>query len=202
MTFPAHAPIAATVAALLLLSGGAMAQGGHPDRPDVAAEEIEAFFQQIRQEATEIIRSGEFERINEWTARNIADGAVLQASVAMLQDGERKGSADVSLDKEDILRFGGMFAGAMQQHAIKDYSLQVEVSEVVPHGPGAATARVRWTESFTVDATAAGPGGAAAGRPEGATLAIEAEAVCSHLVQREGEQWALGLSTCTAELHL
>lgn len=104
-----------------------------------------------------------------------------------------KGFAALTLDRDDMLRVGGVFAGAFQQQGIDDYSLEVELDEVISHGPGAATAHVRWTETLAL----AGGQDSDAGQ-----VTIEQVAECSHVIERTGgdDQLRIGLSTCIGEM--
>lgn len=174
----------------------------HAEQQEMTTEAVTAYFQQIQAEATEMVRAQELGRMVEWIERHIADGAVFQATINVVHGEESKGFATLTLDKNDMLRVGGVFAGMFQQQPIKDYSLEVEIIGVVSHGPGAATARVRWRESMAL-APGAATEEAADGGAEGGQLTIEEVVDCSHVVQRaEDDRLIIGLSTCTGELRL
>lgn len=181
--------------AISVLALAISAAGAHAQQNEITAQEADAYFRQLQQEATEIVGEQDFGRLNEWIERHIADGAVWQASLTILRDGTRKGFADLTVDKTDIARLGPLFAGAFQQQKISDYSIGVAVNEVVSHGPDAATATVEWTERFSV-----GTAGDSGEAKEG--LAFEAVATCTHLLQRVENGFALGLTTCTGEVRL
>jgi hypothetical protein len=154
---------------------------------EITSQEVEAYFQQIQDEATEIVRAGELHRIVEWIDEHFADDAVVQANMNIVAGEERKGFLSMTLDKDDLTVVGGAFAGPFGQMEFEDFSLEVEVFDVVSHGPGAATVTARWTERFEL----AMPAGSAA---------IEEVVDCTQIVQRNGERLQLGLMTCTGEM--
>lgn len=194
-TFPSLGLMSASVALL------ALAAPAQADQHEITAEAATAYFEQVRQEAIEIMQAQDFDRLLEWTERNIADGAVFQASVSIFHGEEQKGIAALTVDKDDMLRLSGMFVGAFRQQEIEDYSLEVDVGDVTAHGPGAATVRVMWRESATFDPAADGGGASGDAAAEG-KLTVEQVADCRHLLQRQGDRLTIGLSTCTAEMRL
>jgi hypothetical protein len=175
----------------------ALASPVQADQHDVTAEEVEAYYEQVAQEATEMVRADELARMIEWIDDNIADGAVLQASLSVLHGDQRKGFAAMTLEKEDMRAMGGVFAGAFQQQEIEDFSLEIEVTEVISHGPGAATVRAVWPARISV-AVPAGEGA----EPGGDALSVEQVADCTQVLQRDGERLQMGLTTCTGEVRL
>ena len=181
--------------AIAALALAISATGASGQQNEVTAQEADAYFRQLQQEATEIVGQKDFGRLDEWIERNVADGAVWQASITIVTDGSRKGFAEMTLGKSDLRRLSPFFASAFQQQqGISDYSLEVAVNDVVPHGPGAATATVEWTERFSIDL--------AGEDSEEQQFTFEAVATCTHLLQRTEDSFALGLSTCTGEVRL
>jgi len=67
MTLPFNANACRTAAAAALLLAGPISIPAQAQQ-DATAQEVEAYFQQIRQDAVEMIRAQELERITEWTA--------------------------------------------------------------------------------------------------------------------------------------
>jgi hypothetical protein len=204
-----------TAACLLLASGPLQAQ------QDLTEEDVRGFFDSARQDLSEAVQSGEFDRVLDWSRNNIADGATFSVSNEFYSGDERKGFAVASLDKQDMMRFGraavGMLSG-MQDRPIEDYSLEIEVTDVQLVGPNAATVTARFTESGALaladehmaaasgreDDLQTGSTGAEPQRASGQTLEFEAAAECSHLVYRgeSEDQLRLGMSTCKAETRL
>lgn len=189
MTFLSTVGVTSAMAALVALASPVQA-GEH----DITGEEVEAYFGEVQEEAAEIMRAGELHRMIAWIEDNFADGAVLQASMNVIRGDEHKAFIAMTLDKDDLLRMGGMFAGAFQQMDIEDFALEVEVIDVIPHGPGAASVTSQWRESFTVAMPATD------GEPAAGPLMVEEVADCTQVVQRSGERLMMGLMTCTGEV--
>lgn len=97
-------------AAVALLLTLAPAQG---QQQQITAQEADAYFRQIQQEAVEIMRSHDSARLQKWVEANIADGAVMQASAILHRNGVRKGFIEVTLTKDDMLNMSALFAGAI-----------------------------------------------------------------------------------------
>jgi hypothetical protein len=179
------------IAGLLVVAGSAQA-GEH----DITAQEVEAYFKEVAQEATEFMRAEELHRMIEWIDEHFADGAVLQASMNVVHGEERKGFLSFTLDKDDLTRWSGLMVGSLQHMEIEDFSVEVEVLDVVSHGPGAATATTRWTETLAIVPPQAGEGA----EPAGEALTMEEVVDCTQIVQRNGERLQMGLMTCTGEI--
>ena len=175
-------------ASVLVLSNQAQAE-----ERAITQQDVEGYLEAIQQEAVEIVRDQDGRRMVEWIERNIAEGAVFQVSFNVVHGDQPKGFASLTLDRDDMLRVGGVFAGAFQQQGIEDYSLQMELGQVIAHGSSAATVQVRWTETLAL----------ASGKEPGAgQVTIEQVADCSHIIERTGEddRLRIGLSTCTGEM--
>lgn len=194
MSLRAAPGLAATASVLLFLGPNAQAQ-----QQDLSAEEVRNYIEQIQKDATAIMEAQDYRKIIEWTQSNIAEGAVFQVGVSLARGEQQTGFASMSLKREDILRIGGVFAGAFQQQGIDDYSLKAEVSDIVPLGPQAATAQVKWTESFKIDVGGQERGDGQA--PAGESFSVKSVADCNHLLQRKKEQLVIGLTSCVAEMH-
>jgi hypothetical protein len=182
-----------TTATAALLAISPLQAGEHA----ITAQEVEAYFQEAQEEATELVRGDELQRIVEWVDEHFADGAVLQANMNIIHGEDRKGFLSMTLDKDDLTSIGGAFAGRFGQMSFKDFSLEVEVFNVIPHGPDAATVTTRWTERVTLALPQAGAGDA---EPEAGSATIEEVVDCTQIVQRNGERLQMGLMTCTGEL--
>lgn len=182
----AHFLLAAGATAAALHATSAAAQ-----QQEVTAEEVEAYIDQVTEEAAALMQEQDFSRIIAWSETNIADGALFQVDAVLQREDERKGFVSLRLTKEDILQFGGLFAAAVEPAAVADYALEAEIRDVVAHGPAAATVTVHWAETLTVSA---------GDSSEEQRLTAEATADCQHLLQRAGERFTIGLSSCTAEM--
>jgi hypothetical protein len=184
---------AVTTATAALLATGPLQAGQH----EITAQEVEAYFQEVQEEASELVRAAELHRIVEWIDEHFADGAVLQANMNIVHGEERKSFLSMTLDKDDLTAVGGAFAGPFGQMGFVDFSLEVEVFNVIPHGPDAATVTTRWTERVTLALPPAGEGDV---EPEAGSATIEEVVDCTQIVQRNGERLQMGLMTCTGEL--
>ena len=138
--------LAGAAAALLLTFVPAQGQ-----EQEITAQEADAYFRQIQKEAVEIMRSRDSGRLRQWVEANIGNGAVMQASVTLHHHGVRKGFIELTLTKDDMLNMSSLVAGALGQGVFDDYALEVTVTEVLPLGPDAATASVRWTERISIN---------------------------------------------------
>lgn len=163
----------------------------------ITTQEVEAYFQQVQEEATELVRADELHRLVEWIDEHFADGAVLQANMSILHGEDRKGFLSMTLDKVDLTALGGALAGPFGQMGLEDFSIEVEVFDVISHGPGAATVTTRWIERVTLSMPPAGQGDA---EPEAGSVTIEEVVDCTQIVQRNGERLQMGLMTCTGQM--
>ena len=101
------------------------------------------------------------------------------------------------LEKPDLLRGQGLLtAGLQADDPIKDYLLQIEVQNIVPHGEGAVTVRVTWSDSGTLQ-----PSGDQAA-PEALAVTFDRQIDCRHLLQRDGDRMMIGLTNCVGEARL
>src|SRR5690606_27893201 len=95
----------------------------------------------------------------------------------------------------------------MQNDAIEDYSLTIEMTGFTPIGPNAAMVTTEMTERGRIGIPAAG--GSADGTPAdraqaAGAAAMEATAQCSHIIQRAAgaKELQMGLTTCLADARL
>lgn len=197
-------------AGFLIATGSVQAQQG---QQDLSAQEVKDFLAAAEQDLTQAVRAGDYERLLDWTENNLAEGAIFSMSQEFYVGDERKGFAVTSLDKQDMLRLGRVAVGAMSgmpDRAVRDYALDIEVVNVDPIGPNAATVTTRIAESGKLalprGAASGDTASAAAAEPAagGDSIEIEATARCIHLVQRgeAADQLMIGLTTCEARAHL
>jgi hypothetical protein len=129
---------------------------------EITSQEVEAYFQQVQDEATDIVRAGELHRIVEWIDEHFADDAVLQANMTIVAGEERKGFLSMTLDKGDLTVVGGAFAGPFGQMEFEDFSLEVEVSTLSLMAPALRPSRADGPSASSspcrLRAKAAGPG--------------------------------------------
>ena len=194
--------MSSAMAALLVFAAPA-----HAQQQELTEEEVRSYLEQLQEEATEIVRGKEFQRIDEVTDRHIAEGAVFAVTGEMMKNDRRKTFMAATLEREDVMALKHKAVGMMQGIDIEDYTLDVEVSEVRAHGPGAATVKATWTDGGAISPAADGKTrrGATAPeatgqQPEARRLTFERSFECHHVIQREGEQLKIGLTTCQGEV--
>src|SRR5690606_19349490 len=166
------------------------------DTQGLSTDDVRKYLQRICEEAEGLMRDYDPRMILEWTDTNVVDGACFQVDVRVQKDGAHTGSIAMTLEKEDILQFGGLFGAAAGKNLIADYSLDMNLRDVVTHGADAATVKVTWREHIVVQ-TPATEGQEARGR-----LTAEVEADCVHLLVREEGRLALGMTLCSGTARL
>ena len=168
------------------------------DTEGLSTEDIRKYFQRICEEAEGLMRDYDPRLILEWTDTNLIEGACFQVDIRIQKDGAHTGSIAMTLAKEDIMQIGGLFGTVAGKGVISDYSLQMNIREVVTHGADAATAKVTWHEHVVVQAP---PNPETPSESRG-RLTAEAEADCVHLVVREEGHLALGMALCSGTVRL
>ncbi|WP_397475506.1 hypothetical protein [Pusillimonas sp.] len=169
------------------------------DTQGLSTEDVRKYFQRICEEAEGLMRDYDPRMILEWTDTNLIDGACFQVDVRIQKDGAHTGSIAMTLAKEDIMQLGGIFGAAVGKGAIADYSLNMNLREVVTHGKDAATAKVTWREHVVMQAAASEGEESTEARGR---FTIEAEADCVHLVVRDEGRLALGMALCSGTARL
>lgn len=196
--------------AALLLAGPATAQD---PSPMLGEDQVREFLGGLSEDVRQAVEARDAQQIRQWTQETIADGAVFMVSSEVYRDDARKAFTVASLDKEDMLAFQGMGLSALMDQGgpqLQDVSFEIEVRDVQPIGPNAATATTRITESATI----AAPEGEAMAQADQAqdveaTGAIqgarfESSSDCHHLIQRapEGDRLQIGMTTCQSRVDM
>ncbi len=205
-----RAVCASAVAALFPITT-ALAEGG----ASLSEDEVRSFFSEMEESVVDMVRNEDYESLLGWVDESFAEEASFFFGMDVFVDDERKSFTALRLDKDDLNRLGrisvGVMAGMGEGRAITDYSLDVEVLEVVQAGPDAATVTTRFTESATFSLPQGRPGeadqGAGEGEPsdgEARSIEVEATADCQHLIRRndDGAGLVLGLTGCGGSMHL
>jgi|GEM_PF-2745831 len=170
----------------------------NPATEGLSTEDIRKYFQRICEEAEGLMREYDPRLILEWTDTNLIEGACFQVDVRIQKDGAHGGSLAMTLTKQDILQIGGLFGAVAGKGAVADYSLDMNLREVVTHGTEAATVKVSWHEHLVVQA----PENPEASAESRGRLIAEAEVDCVHLVVREEGHLALGMALCSGTVRL
>jgi hypothetical protein len=170
----------------------------HAQQTEITAGEVAKYFEQVRKEAIEILRGGDAKKIAQWSHRHLAEGAAFKVAAEITHEGQPKMWSVIDVEKADIERLQAMLGGVVAQ-GIENYTLEIEVGDVRPHGNGAATVNVTWSDSGTlkVPADAARPTDETVGQAqEGREVNIQRQFNCNHLVVREEGELKIGLSNC------
>lgn len=203
--------IALAAATGMLVSGPALAQ--QQERRNLTEQEVKRFFDTTEKDMTEAVRGGQSKRLLEWTRKHVADEATFMISTEVYAGDQRKSFSVSTLDKQDMLRLGGLISGAangMESHRIQDYDLEMDVTRVDLIGPDAAvvTGHVKESGKLAMGsrASAAGDGSDKAGEQKGQSRSVTFEATgeCRYLVHRgkEAGQLMIGMTNCQVRTRL
>lgn len=202
-----------TFVAAPLLAGMLMAAvPAHAQQDELTADAVKQFFSRVQEQAIEMMATGNFQRIAEWTEENISDSARFNVLIEVLRQNEPKMWTAIKVDKSDVQKMQSLL-GHIAGDAIQDYSLAIEVDTITPHGPGAATATVIWSDSGSImmpmpqgmasrgqtrEQTQETVGQATTSGQPG-TVTFRREFECNHLLVREDGQVKMGLTTCNGQ---
>jgi hypothetical protein len=205
--------LALSAVAGALICGVAPVSAQQPEA--LSREEVTRFFDSVKQEVNKRVAAGDFDALIEWAHRIVADEAQFFTVLDTYAGDTRKSVSVSSLNKDEVTRLRQFVLGLMAEPQgrgpeIERFSLDIDVRNVVPAGPDAATVTAFITRTATVSlprgGAAAGATGttqpAAATATEGRSITIEATANC-HMLVRRGEQdrqLLLGLTACDATM--
>jgi len=185
-----HMMMASAAMALFAFSGFAHAQA-----EDISHDEVNAYLQELQEQLSEVARTGDFERLPDLTQRHVAENARVFLTGQALRDGDRMAFSVLTMDKEDLLGFRAML-GLLPEGALEEYALEIDVVELISHGPGAATVHSRWADSATIRPPAT------TGEVQPPEASFERTLDCHHVLQREDERLMFGLTHCEAEVNM
>lgn len=202
---------AITTATLIAFAGSAQAQTP-AQTGQLSEDQVKSFFAQIQQQVTQLVQQHDNQAITQWENRNVADSAHFKISSEVTDQGQPKMWSVMDLGKADMEHMRPMM-GEQMLRSIQNYSLQIQVSKVTPHGPDAATATVTWNDTVRMAMPSATATSGQAQNTSGQSLQsrqaqgggqmieIKRSYNCDQLVVREQQQLKLGLSTCTGSVH-
>ncbi|WP_237173999.1 hypothetical protein [Paracandidimonas lactea] len=162
----------------------------------LSTDDVRKYLQRICREAEDMMRTFDPALITEWMETNLLDGTAVQADLRIAKNGSHVGTTTLTLEKEDLLQMGGIFGSMANRDNISDYSLEVNIHDVVTHGADAATVKVTWHEHITFS------GPPAPGSETGVRMSVSNEADCCHLVVRDDGTLKLGLTLCSGTVQL
>ena len=122
------------------------------DQSQLSSRDVRQFMQRVERDINQIMQSGNFDRLRQWTQSNIADGAVFSGTREFYVDGQRKLSVNATLTKQDIMRLERLAMGSMPEFSDlhQDSNFNIQVLSVQPIGDSAALVKTRVTESKTI----------------------------------------------------
>jgi hypothetical protein len=221
--------ILAGSAALVLAAAGASAQTASQGAQDhaLSEQEVQNFFRDTEQTITQAMKSGDFAAVQEWAAKHVAEDAAFSPTIEFFGGGERKGFTSLTLNKDDMMKVGGIVGGVLSgpnRQGIEDYSLEITMTDFKHIVPNAALVKTEIRERGRLafpDTPVAAAGGdktratamktapAIDTRPRaqaGSGAEMEGIARCVHVIQRsdqpsEFRELQMGLTTCQIEAH-
>jgi len=131
-------------------------QQGGQEGQQISPREVHAYFQQVENQVTQAIQSGNARQLAQWTQANIANSANFQAVIQIGGQNRPGGAAKeirvLSLNKNDMVRRQLVALSIAPQFLslIGNYDLGIRVLNVQPVGNDAAVVKTRISESGTI----------------------------------------------------
>src|SRR5262245_37057293 len=118
----------------------------------LSSRDVQQRMQPVERDINQVMQSGNFDRLRQWTQSNIADGAVFSGTREFYVDGQRKLSVNATLTKQDIMRLERLAMGSMPEFSDlqQDSNFNIQVLSVQPIGDSAALVKTRVTENKTI----------------------------------------------------
>jgi hypothetical protein len=148
--------VAGSAASVLLLNGVAFAQQQQPQYPQqyqqgqgqLSNREVRQYVSGIEREVNQMVQSGDFSRLRQWTQNNVADHAVLNRTNSIETEGRSRIMSSVTVTKPDLMRLQRFAFSNMSERLsnIDDFRLEIQVQNVEPVGDSAAIVKSRVTE--------------------------------------------------------
>jgi len=128
----------------------------------LSGRDVRQFMQRLERDISQIMQSGNLDRLRQWTQSNIADGAVFTGTREFFADGQRKLFVSANLTKQDLLRLERFAMGSMSEFSEmhQNFNLNIQVLNVQPIGESTALVKTRVSETSTIES----PGTTGAGR--------------------------------------
>lgn len=148
--------LAGTVLSAAMLAGPADAQQQmqgqqmqQRSQQGLNPQDVRQYIQRLQQDISQIMQSGNVNRLRQWTQNNVADGAVFSGTRAIWADDQRKAFVSATLDKQDLLWLQRFALSSMPDFAnrLEDYNLSIEVTNIQPIGDSAALVTTQISES-------------------------------------------------------
>jgi hypothetical protein len=149
--------VAGSATSVLLLSGLAVAQQQPPQYQQgqgqqLGNREVRQFVGQVEREVNQMVQSGDFSRLRQWTQSHVADHAVLSRTNSIETEGHSRVMSSVTVTKPDLMRLQRFVFSNMSERLsnVNDFRLEIQVLNVEPVGDSAAIVKTRVTERATL----------------------------------------------------
>jgi hypothetical protein len=156
--------VAGSAASVLLLNGLAFAQQQQQQQQQylpqfqqgqgqqVGNREVRQYISGIERDVNQMVQSGDFSRLRQWTQNNVADHAVLNRTNSIETEGRSRIMSSMTVTKPDLLRLQRFAFSNMSErlNSLEDFHLGIQVESVEPVGDSAAIVKSRVTERATL----------------------------------------------------
>jgi hypothetical protein len=154
--------VAGTAASVLLLNGFGVAQQvpqyqqgqQYQQGPgqQLSGREVRQYMSGIEREVNQMIQSGDFSRLRQWTQSNVADHAVLNRTNSIETEGHSRIVSSITLTKPDLMRLQRFALSGLSERLAgpEDFRLDIQVQGVEPVGDSAAIVKSRVSERATL----------------------------------------------------
>jgi hypothetical protein len=149
--------VAGSAASVLLLNGFAFAQQYLPQfqqgqGPQLGNREVRQYISGIERDVNQMVQSGDFSRLRQWTQNNVADHAVLNRTNSIETEGRSRIMSSMTVTKPDLMRLQRFAFSSMSERlsSLDDFHLGIQVESVEPVGDSAAIVKSRVTERATL----------------------------------------------------
>jgi hypothetical protein len=154
--------VAGSAACVLLLNGFAFAQQQPPQypqqfqqgqgQPPLTSREVRQYMSAIERDVNQMVQSGDFSRLRQWTQNNVADHAVLNRTNSIETEGHSRIMSSVTVTKPDLIRLQRFAFSSMSERlsGLEDFRLEIQVQGVEPVGDSAAIVKSRVSERATL----------------------------------------------------
>jgi hypothetical protein len=143
-----------------MLNGFAFAQQQQPQylpqfqqgQGQLNNREVRQYVSGIERDVNQMVQSGDFSRLRQWTQNNVADHAVLNRTNSIETEGHSRIMSSVTVTKPDLMRLQRFAFSNMSERLsnIDDFRLDIQVQSVEPVGDSAAIVKSRVTERATL----------------------------------------------------
>jgi hypothetical protein len=150
--------VAGLAASVLLLNGFAFAQQQQYQQQSQQGQsqplgnrEVRQYVSGIERDVNQMVQSGDFSRLRQWTQNNVADHAVLNRTNSIETEGHSRIMSSVTVTKPDLMRLQRFAFSNMSERlsGLDDFHLGIQVESVEPVGDSAAIVKSRVTERAT-----------------------------------------------------